>query len=50
MFELEKEAGVMINARCDTTATVITHCLYFFIRIPHVLAKLREELDSVLGD
>lgn len=46
MFELEKEAGVMINMGSDTTATAMTHCLYFLIRNPHVLAKLREELDN----
>lgn len=49
MFELEKEAGVMINAGSDTTATAMTHCLYFLIRHPRVLAKLREELDAALG-
>ncbi|RHZ68020.1 hypothetical protein CDV55_107584 [Aspergillus turcosus] len=50
MLELEKEAGVMINAGSDTTATAMTHCLYFLMKNPQVLAKLREELDAVLGN
>jgi len=49
MFELEKEAGVLINAGSDTTATAMTHCLYYLIRNPPVLKKLREEVDAVLG-
>jgi cytochrome P450 len=49
MSELEKEAGVMINAGSDTTATAMTHCLYFLIRNPLVLARLRAELEAVLG-
>jgi cytochrome P450 len=49
MFELEKEAGVMINAGSDTTATAMTHCLYFLVRNPMVLGRLRAELEPVLG-
>lgn len=48
--ELEKEAGVLVNAGSDTTATAMTHCLYYILKHPRVLAKLREEIDAVLGD
>jgi cytochrome P450 len=50
LLELEKEAGVMINAGSDTTATAMTHCLYYVLRHPRVLEKLRSEIDAVLGD
>lgn len=46
--ELEKEAGVLVNAGSDTTATAMTHCLYHLVKHPRVLAKLRGELDAVL--
>lgn len=49
LLELEKEAGVMINAGHDTTATAITNCLFYLVSNPRVLSKLREELAPVLG-
>ncbi|KAK5455004.1 hypothetical protein LTS15_005724 [Exophiala xenobiotica] len=50
LLELEKEAGVMINAGHDTTATAITNCVFYIFSNPRVLGKLREELAPILGD
>ena len=47
--ELMQEAGVMLNAGSDTTATAMTNCLYQLIRHPHVMRKLLEEIDPILG-
>lgn len=49
LLELEKEAGVMINAGHDTTATAITNCLFYIVSNPRVLRKLRDELAPILG-
>lgn len=47
--ELVAEAGVMVNAGSDTSATAMTSVLYHIIKNKRVFKKLREELDQVLG-
>ena len=47
--ELMQEAGVMLNAGSDTTATAMTNCMYQLIRHQRVMKKLREEIDPILG-
>jgi cytochrome P450 len=47
--ELVSEAGVMINAGSDTSATAMTSAMFHIIKNRHVFDKLRAELDPVLG-
>jgi cytochrome P450 len=39
-----------VNAGSDTTAIALTHALYYLLKNPDKLYKLREELDTCLGD
>ncbi|CAH0051294.1 unnamed protein product [Clonostachys solani] len=48
MGELAAEASIMMNAGSDTTAIALTNVLYWLLKNPDALAKLREELDAVL--
>ncbi|EYE97347.1 cytochrome P450 [Aspergillus ruber CBS 135680] len=42
------EVNIMMNAGSVTTAVAITNVMYQLLKNPHCLAKLREEVDSVL--
>lgn len=48
--EILAECNVMLNAGSDTTAAALTGTIYLLYKHPKVLAKLREELDGVMGD
>lgn len=48
MGELVAECSIMMNAGSDTTATALTNVLYWLLKNPKCLAKLRAELDEVL--
>lgn len=48
--EVVAECNIMMNAGSVTTAVAITNVMYQLIRNPRTLAKLREELDAVLGE
>jgi Cytochrome P450 len=41
---------VMMNAGSDTTAIAMTNFLYIMMKHPHILAKLRVEIDGALKD
>ncbi|ESK98378.1 cytochrome p450 [Moniliophthora roreri MCA 2997] len=43
-------AGTVLEAGSDTTASTVQSFILFMISHPHVLKKLREEIDSVVGD
>ncbi|KAE8340462.1 hypothetical protein BDV24DRAFT_175348 [Aspergillus arachidicola] len=47
--EIAAEVNIMMNAGTVTTAIAITNVLYQLIRHPEAMAKLREEIDGVLG-
>ncbi|SPO03074.1 related to benzoate 4-monooxygenase cytochrome P450 [Cephalotrichum gorgonifer] len=49
MGELVAEGSVMLNAGSDTTATALTNVLYWLLKNPAALARLRAELDPVLA-
>ena len=46
--ELCAEAGLLLNAGNDTTATCLINTFYLFMKNPRVFRKLRSELDNVL--
>ena len=46
--EIVAEVSIMMNAGSDTTAIAMNNAMYFLLKNPKCLAKLREELDSVL--
>ncbi|KAF4627185.1 hypothetical protein G7Y89_g10969 [Cudoniella acicularis] len=48
--EIEAEVNVMTSAGSDTTAIALTDVLYYLIKNPCKLARLHEELASVLSD
>ncbi|KAF2169402.1 hypothetical protein M409DRAFT_52650 [Zasmidium cellare ATCC 36951] len=48
--ELVQEAGVLLSAGSDTTASAMTNTLYLWLRHPDVLEKLRTEIESALPD
>jgi cytochrome P450 len=41
---------VMMNAGSDTTAIAMTNFLYIMMKHPHILAKLRAEIDGALKE
>ncbi|OAA59047.1 Cytochrome P450 [Niveomyces insectorum RCEF 264] len=43
--ELVAEATVLLNAGSDTTAAALTNTVYFLLRNPAALARLRDELE-----
>ncbi|RFU80545.1 cytochrome p450 [Trichoderma arundinaceum] len=47
--EILAECSVMMNAGTDTTTAALTSAIFLLYRHPRVLAKLRQELDSVTG-
>ncbi|PVH75721.1 benzoate 4-monooxygenase cytochrome P450 [Cadophora sp. DSE1049] len=51
--EIEAEVNVMtivVNAGSDTTAIALTHALYYLIKNPCALVKLRDEVASTMSD
>ncbi|KAH8690309.1 cytochrome P450 [Talaromyces proteolyticus] len=46
--EIVAEVSIMMNAGSDTTALAMTNAMFLLLRNPKCLAKLREELDTVL--
>jgi cytochrome P450 len=48
--EIVAEISIMMNAGHDTTAISLRNALFFLLRNPKCLAKLREELDEVLEE
>ncbi|ESK96459.1 cytochrome p450 [Moniliophthora roreri MCA 2997] len=43
-------AGTVLEAGSDTTASTMQSFFLFMISHPHILKKLREEIDRVIGD
>jgi cytochrome P450 len=50
MGELIAEVSIMFNAGSDTTGIALTNVLYWLIKHPQCLKKLRRELDTVLEE
>jgi benzoate 4-monooxygenase len=48
--ELVAEAGILLNAGNDTTASGLTNTLWLLARHPPTFQKLRAELDNLLTD
>lgn len=48
--EIVAEISIMMNAGHDTTAISLRNALFFLLRNPNCLAKLREEIDEILED
>lgn len=48
--EIVAEISIMMNAGHDTTAISLRNALFFLLRNPKCLAKLREEVDEVLEE
>lgn len=48
--EIVAEINIMMNAGHDTTAISLRNVLFFLLKNPTCMAKLREELDGVLDD
>ncbi|GJP50872.1 hypothetical protein CLOM_g10026 [Closterium sp. NIES-68] len=48
--QLRDDLMTMLVAGHETTAAVLTWATYMLAQHPHVLAKLQEEVDRVLGD
>lgn len=48
--EIMSETSVLMNAGSDTTTAALTGTIYLLAKHPHVLAKLRSELDPVMGN
>ncbi|KAL4742734.1 cytochrome P450 [Aspergillus similis] len=50
MGEIVAEISIMMNAGSDTTAIALRNVLFFLLKNPRCMAKLREEIDEVLGE
>ncbi|KAE8375833.1 cytochrome P450 [Aspergillus bertholletiae] len=48
--EMVAETSIMLNAGSDTTGIALTNVLYWLLKNPTCLARLRDEIDSVLHD
>ncbi|KAI1424861.1 cytochrome P450 [Xylaria sp. FL1777] len=48
--EIVAEVSIMMNAGSDTTAIAMNNVMYWLLRYPKCMEKLRIELDSVLDD
>lgn len=48
--EIVAELSIMMNAGHDTTAISLRNSLFFLLKNPRCLAKLREEVDEVLDE
>jgi cytochrome P450 len=47
--EIVAEISIMMNAGSDTTAIAMNNAMYFLLKNPEVVRKLREEIDAVLS-
>lgn len=48
MGELVAECSIMLNAGSDTTGTALTNVLYWLLKNPSTLQRLRAEIDEAL--
>ncbi|KAL4961183.1 cytochrome P450 [Aspergillus stella-maris] len=48
--EIEAETNILMDAGSDTTAIALTNVLYYLIKNPNTLAKLRNEVAAVLTE
>lgn len=48
--ELQQDCMLMVVAGSDTTSNTMTFCLYELARHPKVVARLREELESLISE
>jgi cytochrome P450 len=48
--EIIAEVSIMMNAGSATTAIAMANVLFQLLKHPHILSKLREEIDAVLDD
>lgn len=48
--EIVAEVSIMMNAGSDTTAIAMNNAMYWLLKNPSCLDKLREEVDSVLSE
>ena len=48
--EIHDQAVTLFFAGHETTANALTWCWYLLARHPEVVAKMRQEIDDVLGD
>lgn len=48
--EIVAEISIMMNAGSDTTAISLNNVMYFLLKTPHCMEKLRDELDTVLDE
>lgn len=48
--ELQQDCMLMVVAGSDTTSNTMTFCLYELARHPEVVARLREELESLISE
>ncbi|KAL7907296.1 cytochrome P450 [Trichoderma velutinum] len=46
--EIEAEVATLLDAGSDTTAISLTHAMYFLMKAPAALSRLREELQAAL--
>ncbi|KAL7928364.1 cytochrome P450 [Trichoderma chlorosporum] len=46
--EIEAEVATLLDAGSDTTAISLTHAMYFLLKTPAALCRLREELEVAL--
>ena len=46
--EIDAEINIMLNAGSTTTAIAVGNAMYNLLKHPHILAKLREEIDQAL--
>nr|XP_001400213.2 benzoate 4-monooxygenase cytochrome P450 [Aspergillus niger CBS 513.88] len=46
--EIEAEAGLLLDAGSDTTAIALTNVMYYLIKNPQSLIKLREEVSGAI--
>ncbi|KAJ0415914.1 cytochrome P450 [Aspergillus carlsbadensis] len=49
LAEITAETNILLDAGSETTAIALTHLLYYLIRNPAILAKLREEVSEALA-
>jgi cytochrome P450 len=46
--EIDAEINIMLNAGSTTTAIALANVMFHLLKHPHILAKLREEIDRAL--
>ncbi|KAL2846904.1 cytochrome P450 [Aspergillus pseudoustus] len=51
MDELKAETNILLDAGSETTAIALTHLLYYLVKNPQCLSKLRKEVsEAIAGD